>query len=111
MVYFKGVLSGIAALFLAEVVPGPWFIFRGVSQEKATGLAAVAGGLLQSLFSPLFWLLALLFFALLFAASRIGNKVLRILLFWVPTITCSSLALATLALYCFLFTLIAFHRL
>jgi hypothetical protein len=29
---------------LAEGVPGSWSVFRGISQEKATGLAAVAGG-------------------------------------------------------------------
>ena len=64
MVYAKGILSGLAALFLAELVPGSWSIFRGMSTEKATGLAAVAGGLVESIFSPLFWILAALFFAL-----------------------------------------------
>ena len=37
-----------------------------------------------------------LLFALLFAAGRLGNKALRFLLFWLPTITCSTLAIAIL---------------
>src|SRR5215475_8239122 len=99
MAYFKGVLIAITALFLAECVPAAWSIFRGISQEKATGLAAVAGGFLEALVSPLFWLVAGLLFALLFAAGRLGHKALRILLFWLPTITCSTLAVAILALF------------
>jgi glucan-binding YG repeat protein len=39
MVYAKRILSGLAAFFLAQ----SWFLFRGMSGEKATGLAAVAG--------------------------------------------------------------------
>jgi len=74
MGYFKGVLTAITALFLAQCAPGSWSMFRGISQEKATGLAAVAGGFLEALFSPLFWLVAGLLFALLFAAGRFGNK-------------------------------------
>jgi glucan phosphoethanolaminetransferase (alkaline phosphatase superfamily) len=34
---------------LVAVVPGVFSAFRGVSQEKATGLAAVAGGYAESL--------------------------------------------------------------
>ena len=106
MAYFKGFLSFIAALFLAEFVPWPWF--RGISQEKATGLAAVAGGFAESLFSPLFWVVVILFFGLFFAAGRLGNKILRILLFWLPTITLSTLTLTMLALFVFVF--IRFRR-
>jgi hypothetical protein len=88
----KIILSAVAALLLAELVPGPWSMFRGMSTEKATGLAAVAGGFIESLFSPLFWLLAIVFFGVFFAASRMGNKVGRILLFWTPTLFLSTLA-------------------
>jgi hypothetical protein len=73
MNYVKGILSGLAAMFLAQCV-GPWSMFKGISEQKATGLGAVAGGLR----SPLFWTLALLFFALFLAASRLGNKILRV---------------------------------
>jgi hypothetical protein len=103
MNYFKGILSGIAAIFLAELVPGSWSVFRGISREKATGLAAVAGGLAESVFSPLFWILVVLFFALLFAASRLGNKLLRVFLFWIPTLTVSAFGIAIVTLFTYLF--------
>jgi hypothetical protein len=57
--------------------PALVFVVRNLNPSKATGLAAVAGGLLESLFSPLFWILAVLFFALFFAASRLESKPLR----------------------------------
>ena len=102
MDYVKGILSGLTAIILAEAVPGSWSVFRGISGTKATGLAAVAGGLAESVFSPLFWILAIVFFALFFAASRLGNKVLRVFLFWIPTLTVSSLTVAVVALITYL---------
>ena len=103
MNYVKGILSGFSAIFLAELVPGPWSMFKGISEQKATGLGAVAGGLLGSAFSPLFWALALLFFALFFAAGRLGNKILRVFLFWIPTLTVSALGMATVGLLTYVF--------
>jgi hypothetical protein len=73
-------------------------MFKGISEQKATGLGAVAGGLR----SPLFWTLALLFFALFLAASRLGNKILRVFLFWIPTVTVSVLVVAIVALFTYL---------
>jgi hypothetical protein len=99
MDYVKGILSGLSAIFIAECIPGRWSIFRGISEQKATGLGAVAGGLTGSALSPLFWALAILFFSLFFVASRLGSKVLRIFLFWIPTLTVSVLGTALVALY------------
>jgi hypothetical protein len=104
MNYVKGILSGLAAMVLAQCV-GPWSMFKGISEQKATGLGAVAGGLMWGAFSPLFWALALLFFALFFAASRLRNKILRVFLFWIPTLTVSVLVLAIAAL----FTYVSIH--
>ena len=109
MDYVKGILSAFAAIFLAECVPGSWSIFRGISTEKATGLAAVAGGLVESILSPLFWILAVLFFALLFGASRLGNKSLRTFLFWIPALLLSTVGVSILALFTFVFIRFA-HR-
>ena len=53
---------------------------------QVTGLAAVAGGMFENLFSGLFLILFLLFLAVFFTTGRLGNKTLRILFFWVPTI-------------------------
>jgi hypothetical protein len=103
MDYFKGVLSGLVAIILAELVPGSWSPFWGVSSEKAIGLAAVAGGLAESIFSPLFWVIAISLFALFFAASRAGNKLLRIFLFWIPKLTVSSVTIAIVGLFTYLF--------
>jgi len=50
-----------------------------------------------------FWTLAILFFALLFMASRLGNKVLRVLLFWIPTLTVLSFSIALAGLLTYLF--------
>jgi hypothetical protein len=84
MNYVKGILSGLAAIFIAESV-GLRSIFRvGISEHKATGLGAIVGGVMGSAFSPLFWTLALVLFALFFAASRLENKTLRAILFWIP---------------------------
>ena len=102
MNYVKGILSGLTAIILAECVPGSWSVFRGISQEKATGLALLAGGLAESVFSPLFWILAVLFFALFLAASRLRNKLLRVFLFWIPTLTVSVFCIAIVALFTYL---------
>jgi hypothetical protein len=101
MTYLRIILSAVAAILLAEFVPGPWSMFRGMSTEKATSLAAVVGGFIGSLFSPLFWVLAIVFFAMFFYASRLGNKVLRILLFWTPALLLSTLVVLVAALVVF----------
>jgi hypothetical protein len=105
MNYVKPILSAVAAIILAECVPGPWSAFRGMGNAKATGLAAVAGGFTASLFSPLFWALAVLFFAMFFAASNLGSKALRVLLFWIPTLTVSGASVTIPALVAYLIVL------
>jgi len=98
MIYAKGILGGLAALFLA----GSWSVFKGINTEKATGLAAVAGGFVGSIFSPLFWILAALFFALFFSAGRLESKLLRVFLFWIPTLTVSTVGIAIAALFTYM---------
>lgn len=63
----------------------------------------------NSLWTPPFSLLWLvvLFLALLFAASRLQNKLLRIFFFWIPTLTVSVLFIAIVLLVAYLF--IRFH--
>jgi hypothetical protein len=81
MNYAKTVLSLTAALALGFAL----FMFEGIWGQKATGLGAVAGGLLSSLFSPLFWIVALAGFALFFTASHSPNKLVAAIFFWVPS--------------------------
>jgi hypothetical protein len=98
MDYVKGILSGLAAIFIAEFAFF-WPFLRG---SKATGMAAVAALFVQSILSPRFWIFAVLLFGLFFAASR-GNTILRALFFWIPTVVVSALGFAVLALYTYLF--------
>jgi hypothetical protein len=98
MAYFKGVLATITTLFLAALIPMFWITFRGLSSEHGTGLAAVAGGLLESIVSPWFWILALLFSAVFYFSGRLDNRTLRVLLFWIPTVTTSALGFGFWAL-------------
>lgn len=100
MNYLKGIVSALAALFVTLCIPGPWSPFRGLSSEKATGIAVFVG----SFFSPWFWIVAIVVFGLFFAASHLQNRFLRVLLFWLPAGTTSllSVASATFVTYVFL---------
>ncbi|HTS06824.1 MAG TPA: hypothetical protein VMP68_14695 [Candidatus Eisenbacteria bacterium] len=98
----RGTLSALAAVFVGLLGPGLFFALRGINNSKATGLAAVLGGFLESFFSPWFWILAILFFALFFAASRLSSKPLRLLLFWTPATAISILGLSIFSLFTFL---------
>jgi len=100
--YLRGVLCAVAAIFVALLGPGLLGAFRALGQQKATGLGAVAGGLLESLLSPQFWILAILFFCLFFAASRLSSKTLRVVLFWTPTVVFSTLGFGFVALVTYL---------
>jgi hypothetical protein len=102
MTILRGTLSALAAVFVGLLGPGLFFALRGINNSKATGLAAVVAGFLESFFSPLFWILAVLFFALFFAASRLSSKPLRILLFWTPVTAISILGLGIFSLFTFL---------
>jgi uncharacterized membrane protein AbrB (regulator of aidB expression) len=94
MDYIKGILSGLAAIFIAEFVCFSPFL-RG---SKATGLTAVVALLVENIFSPKFWIVGVLLFWLFFAASRLGNKASRVVLFWIPTLTVSCFTIAVVAL-------------
>jgi hypothetical protein len=87
VLYIKIALSSLASQILAASLPMLWTTFRSISQEKATGLAAVAGGLFENLFSGLFLILFLSFLAIFFLTGRLKDRSLRIIFFWVPTIT------------------------
>ena len=101
MTILRGILSALAAVFVALLGPGLVFALRGINNSKATGLAAVAGGFVESLLSPLFWILAASFFVLFFASSRLSSKPLRIALFWTPVTVISILGLGIFCLFTF----------
>jgi len=99
MNYVKVILSGLAAIFLAWAVILWQPMFRGISEQKATGSGFIVGVTA----SPVFWIPAVLFFVLFLAASRIGNKVLKTFLFWIPTLLLSTLGVAIFALFTYMF--------
>ena len=98
MDYVKVVLSGLSAIFIAQVA----CTWPSLSGSKATGLAPLVALSLENVFSPTFWIVAVLSFGLFFAASR-GNTVLRLLFFWIPTLVVSGLGFAFLGMITYLF--------
>ena len=99
MDYIKGIFSGLAAIFVAEFV----FFWPTLNGSKATGMAALKSLLVESLFSPRFWIVGVLLCGLFFAASR-GSTVVKVLFFWIPTLTISALGFSIVAMYAYLFT-------
>jgi len=96
MTYVEWCLCGLAALFLAGFALMFISAFREAGQNKATGLAVLVVWLIESVRSPLFWLLAILFFAVFFATGRLTSTVFRVLLFWLPAIGITSLGFGLL---------------
>jgi hypothetical protein len=90
MAYLRALLSVVAALLLAILGPPLFYFFQ--SGAKATGLA------IFRVLTPSVGILAVLFFALFFAASRLNTKWLRVLLFWTPVTITSTLGFGFLAL-------------
>lgn len=105
MDYPKVTLSAVAAVFVAEFV----FLWPALSGSKATGMAAFKWLLVESVLSPRFWIVGVLLFVLFFAASR-GSTALRVLFFWIPTLTISALAFSTVAMYTYLFFRLSRHH-
>lgn len=93
--FVKAILSAVASIFLAFLLPSiPGLVHGfGVSSEKAVGLAAVAGGLMETALSLWFWPAFLLSFSWFYAAGRFTKPSLRTALFWIPAIAISVLGL------------------
>jgi hypothetical protein len=102
MAYFKGVLATVASLFLALLVPQLWWLIRGLSTEKGTGIAVFAAGFLESIFSPWFWILAIVFSMVFYLAGRSQNQGIRLAFFWIPAIVVSAGGFGLWALFALL---------
>jgi len=98
MNYARGLLSAIAAIFIAESV----FLWPFLKPAKATGMSALAFLLVESLLSPKFWIVCLLSSGVFFAASR-ASTVLRVVFFWIPTVAVSTIGFAIVGLYTYLY--------
>ena len=97
MAYLRVALSGVAAIFVALLVP-LWPLIGPIGGAKTVGFGAVTATLLGSIVSPWCWLIAVVSFALFFKAGRLGSKALRVLLFWTPTLAISTLGFGIFAL-------------
>jgi len=98
MNYVKDILSGLAAIFIAQLVCSWSFLVTG---SRATGLAAVAASSVENLLSPVFWIIAGLSFGLFFVASR-ATTPWRVLFFWIPTVTVSVLGFGFVGMWAYL---------
>lgn len=97
MLWLKNILCGVAAVFVAEFVPAVYWFVRDANSQKATGFAVLPVAFIESLLSPLFWVLAISFFFFFRWASRNENGVVRVILFWVPGVTSSIFSVGLLA--------------
>jgi hypothetical protein len=97
MAYLRVALSGVAAILIALLVP-LFLLMAPMGVAKTVGFGAITAVLLGSIVSPWCWLIAAVSFALFFGASRLSSKVLRVLLFWTPTLAISTLGFGICAL-------------
>ncbi len=102
MKYGKGVLGAVAAILLTSLGFELWTLSKIVGNSKAIGIAALGGIALETLASPLFWVIAASLFAFLFAAGRVKSKPLRVILFWIPVTGIWIMGLGTGMLFMFI---------
>jgi hypothetical protein len=102
MNYAKGILSALAASFIALVV-GCWPAIRDIATQTQTGVGVFAGAFSALLFSPLPLLVLASFSLAFFRASQSESKALRISFFWIPALTLSTVAIGVSALYALAF--------
>jgi hypothetical protein len=82
----KFLLSGIGTITILLIGWPIIMMYPSIRAEKATGWAAVAGALAEALFTPQFWLSAVLLLLFFWYTSQVSSKILRVMLFWIPTV-------------------------
>ncbi len=97
MTYLRVVLSGVAAMLIALLLP-LFLLMAPMGVARTVGFGAITATFMGSIVSPWCWLIAVVSFALFFMASRLGSKALRVLLFWTPTLAISTLGFGICAL-------------
>jgi hypothetical protein len=68
--FIQALVTAVASIFLAFLLPALPGLVRNVHASSQTGLTAVAGGLLEAAFSPWFWLVFLISFSWFYTVSR-----------------------------------------
>jgi hypothetical protein len=82
----KFLLSGISTITILLIGWPIIMMYPALKAEKATSLAAVAGALTNAVFSPQFWLSAILLLLFFWYTSQFSSRILRLVLFWIPTV-------------------------
>jgi len=104
MVYVKAILSGMTAVIATELLT-IWWVLRPWSQKATTtGAELIFAVLRASLVSAQPWILAIFLFATFFAASRLDSKTLRVVLFWIPTVTISCIGITLVSFVTYVIT-------
>jgi hypothetical protein len=87
MDYVRGVLSGVAAIVIVALGRFFWFAFRTVDGPAVVDIGLIVFPLPHAARSPLFWLSLVCLFAIFFAVSRVKSRAVRVIFFWIPTVT------------------------
>jgi len=103
MLYVKAILSGLTAVIATELLT-IWWVLRPWSSQTATGMDLIFAVLKASLVHAQPWILAIFLFATFFAASRLGSEALRVVLFWIPTVTISCIGITLVSSVAYLMT-------
>jgi hypothetical protein len=103
MLYVKAILSGMTAAITTELLT-IWWSLRPWSPHQTTGIDLLFAVLKASLVHAQPWILAIVLFATFFAASRLDSKTLRIVLFWIPTVTISCIGITLVSSVAYLMT-------
>ena len=100
--YFASLLNAVASIALSVLVPTFIRLVRDIATQHAPGLTAVAGGVLESFFSPGFGIFFLVVFSCFYLARRSSKPALRVLLFWIPASVATALGLCLWAYLVFM---------
>ncbi len=103
MVYVKAVLSGLTAIIATEFLT-IWWTLRPLPSAGAIGIDAIFAIVKASLIQTLPWIMAILLFTTLLAASRLSSKSFRVVFFWTPAITISALGITLVSSIAYLIT-------
>lgn len=103
MLYVKAILSGLTAILATELL-AIWWTLSPWDSAKAVGIDVIVAIVKASLVHALPWIVAMILFATFFAASRLGSKPLRVVLFWIPAITISCVGITVASSIAYLIT-------
>jgi hypothetical protein len=105
--YLASLLSAVASLALALLMPTFLLLVRDLAAQHAPGLTVLTSGVLERFLSLRFVVFFLLFFSYFHLARQSLKPGLRILLFWIPAAVVTALGFALWAYLVYVMRLIA----